>query len=115
MIFQHGDVRYNTGETAELFCDYALSSGKDLPVTITWKAGWFPYEYPIFRCKGYTKASEKCTSMEWLDDDYFYRTGLATESPSLIISSVSEKKVLKTVFNIVYVTVIAFIFSGLRL
>lgn len=53
--------------------------------------------------------------MEWLDDDYFYRTGLATESPSLIISSVSEKKVLKTVFNIVYVTVIAFIFSGLRL
>nr|ADO85860.1 VCBPC15 [Ciona intestinalis] len=80
------------GNSATLECDYTISSGQDLPVTVTWKQGDGPrYAEEVFTCTGYTKDDKSCVNAQVTKIQYLNRIQIANSSPSLVFTKVEAE------------------------
>nr|ADO85851.1 VCBPC6 [Ciona intestinalis] len=80
------------GNSATLECDYTISSGQDLPVTVTWKQGDGPrYAEEIFTCTGYTKEDKSCVNAQVTKIEYLNRIQIANSSPSLVFTKIEAE------------------------
>nr|NP_001239016.1 V region-containing chitin-binding protein D2-like precursor [Ciona intestinalis] len=85
-IFNEVTARYE-GDDVELYCEYSIASGVDLPVTVTWKVGDGPrYASSIYECTGYTNSAKTCNTEQVFDPAYEGR--IKFEQNYLTLSSV---------------------------